>query len=417
MTGLIASLITIMKYIRDPMSKEDFSYLLKDDTRPQTTRMHRISSDLSQFWRTRTKDKEIIFTVFCHKNVPDSLLVEPLPVYEVVNSLIGRAFYKTETGRIHVHVTYDTKTPKSGVLNIIIANTGNGDLSPITVGHSQKIEVFNLNTLGENIERIHGQYSYKTASERGTEFIITIPSDIYFPPKHQNGDKRASQIDHPNKDEIEAETASKPLPRTLESMGQTDITRMKAIRLLDNKGTAPSQVENKKIESNTEPIAPIKSPVVSRPKPTHSPHKGFEKIKSLDVLIVEDQNSNQETIRAMLEPLEHTIIYAENGQTALNILSTHQFDYIIMDINMSGTSGIETSKLIRQSQTNYANIPIIGLTADAKLETAHNGLGVGIDIVLTKPTTTAILFESIRVVLESRAAGQNDQSHNLQKRA
>lgn len=427
------------------MSKDDFSYLLKDDPRPQTTRMHRMSSDLSQFWRTRTKDKDIIFTVFCHKNVPHSLLVEPLPVYEAVNSLIGRAFYKTETGRIHVHVTYDAKTPKSGVLNIIIANTGNGDLSPIAVGQSQKTEVFNLNTLGENVERIHGQYSYKTAGGRGTEFTLTIPSDIYIAPKRQADDKKASQIDQPNKDKITGEAAEKPQTRTLEDMGRADITTMKAIRPLDKTDAVPLQTEtppraeHKEIKPDVEPIAPITRPSptdihprrdepfaitppdVSRTKPSLSKLKKFEKIKSLDVLIVENQHSNQETIRAMLEPLEHNIIYAEDGKTALNILSTHQFDYIIMDIHMPGTSGIETSKIIRRSQTHYANIPIIALTADAKLETAHNGLGAGIDMVLTKPTTTAILFEAIKVALESRAAGLaaglNNQNHTAQKRA
>ena len=216
-TGLVIALITILKYIRNSNSDEHFSYLLKEDSRPQTTRMHRISSDLCRFWRTRIKDKDIDYTVFCHKNVPNNLLVEPLPVYEIVNSLIGRAFYNTEVGRIHVHITYAAKTQLSGVLSIIIANTGNGNVSPVYVGQKEQYEIFDLKTLEENVKRTNGHYAYKTAAGRGTEFSVSIPSDIFVPRQHDKENIKTAQIDP---------LASK---RTLQDMGQSDTATMKVI--------------------------------------------------------------------------------------------------------------------------------------------------------------------------------------------
>ena len=82
---------------------------------------------------------------------------------------------------------------------------------------------------------------------------------------------------------------------------------------------------------------------------------------------------------------------------------------------MPGLNGIEASKAIRESQHSYANIPIIALTADTTLKTAHNGLGVGIDMVLTKPTTRDILFEAIKVAIESRSTPHIEQSNLSQK--
>ena len=216
-TGLVIALITILKYIRNSNSDEHFSYLLKEDSRPQTTRMHRISSDLCRFWRTRIKDKDIDYTVFCHKNVPSNLLVEALPVYEIVNSLIGRAFYNTEAGRIHVHITYDAKTQLSGVLSIIVVNTGKGDVSPIYVGQEEQYEIFDLKTLEENVKRTNGYYAYKTNAGRGTEFSVSIPSDIFAPNQQDKENIKTPQIDP---------LAPKP---TLQDMGQSDTATMKAI--------------------------------------------------------------------------------------------------------------------------------------------------------------------------------------------
>ena len=431
--GIVVSFVILMKYFLDPISKENFSYLLKEEPRPQTTHMHRLSIDLQRFWRTRIKDKSVSFTVFCHKDVPHSLLIEPLPVYEIVNSLIGRAFYRTKTGRIHLHVTYDAKTPKHGVLTIIVANTGNGSLSPIFVGQSETYKIFDLEALVEDVERTHGNYSYKTATGRGTEFIITIPADIYFPPKQKIDNHDETHVDPLENRAATDPSVINPLNRTLQDMGQVNIAAMKPIQALKDDhmtlphtGSETAALEPEIISSMKEQDVldldhnmKIPSPA---PKPQHATplaalntDKGIEKIKFLDVLIAEDVSSNRETIRAMLEPLEHNIFFAQNGQEALDILATRQFDYIIMDIHMPGLNGIEASKIIRQSQQSYANIPIIALTADTTLETAHNGLGVGIDMVLTKPTTSDVLFEAIKVAVESRLALHLDQSNLSQK--
>ena len=412
-TALIVTIRMIIKYMRDPNSKKDFSYLLKDESRPQTTRMHRISSDLHRFWRTRLKDKNVKFTAFCHDDVPDGLCVEPLPVYEIVNSLIGRAFYRTETGRIHLHVTFDKKTPETGVLNIIVANTGNGDLSPVYVGQSEKYEIFDLANFDDNINRIRGQYEYKTAPGRGTEFTITIPTDIYFPQQTENTETPTGKSKQDSSESKKGKPAS-----NLVDMGQTDVTAMKSIELL---GDDDQKVDKPEPSPKFDTMSPPKKqdmfdlghriddlnlpniPAVTKSLQNVHDLDVVESIQHLDVLIVEDQNSNSVAIRAMLEPLEHRVIYAENGEQALSLIKAHPFDFIIMDIHMPGVNGIEAAKIIRQSGQDYASIPIIALTADTTLSTAHNALGVGIDMVLTKPTTAAVLFEAIRASLESRS--------------
>jgi len=57
---------------------------------------------------------------------------------------------------------------------------------------------------------------------------------------------------------------------------------------------------------------------------------------------------------------------------------------------MPGLDGIETTKLIRESEVNNIHIPIIALTADTTIKTSNAALSAGVDMVLNKPITASI---------------------------
>jgi len=82
------------------------------------------------------------------------------------------------------------------------------------------------------------------------------------------------------------------------------------------------------------------------------------------ILLVEDVRSNREIIKGFLEPMNLQIIMAEDGQEALNLLSSDAPDLILMDMMMPVMDGYTAIKIIRGKGT-YDAIPIIALTASA----------------------------------------------------
>lgn len=99
--------------------------------------------------------------------------------------------------------------------------------------------------------------------------------------------------------------------------------------------------------------------VISEQQKAHSPIK----LKSLNILVVEDNKINQMVTQKLLEKNGHNFQMAENGLEALLLVEENKFDVILMDINMPVMNGIEASIKIRNLGIKT---PIIALTASDK---------------------------------------------------
>jgi len=110
------------------------------------------------------------------------------------------------------------------------------------------------------------------------------------------------------------------------------------------------------------------------------------------ILVAEDNIANQMVIKALLEKRNHKVTLVETGCGAVEILKTHDFDLILMDMMMPEMDGIEATEIIRK-QNNV--IPIIALTANAGLDDKKQCLAVGMDDVITKPVDSKLLYSKI----------------------
>lgn len=109
--------------------------------------------------------------------------------------------------------------------------------------------------------------------------------------------------------------------------------------------------------------------------------------RRLNTLVVEDETINRQILQAILTKLGHRSSIAEDGQTALALLKTQQFDIILMDVQMPHMDGMETTSYIRR-HADYAHIrdiPIIALTAYAMAGDREKCLQAGMDSYLAKP--------------------------------
>ena len=124
--------------------------------------------------------------------------------------------------------------------------------------------------------------------------------------------------------------------------------------------------------------------------------QSFTKLKSLSVLLVEDNFINQQVMLAILKSLEIKVEVANDGVEALTMLTHSQpatFDLILMDCQMPNLDGYEATRRIRAGVAGdiFSKIPIIALTANTMNSEREKCLGAGMNEYLTKPISTDTL--------------------------
>jgi PAS domain S-box-containing protein len=107
-------------------------------------------------------------------------------------------------------------------------------------------------------------------------------------------------------------------------------------------------------------------------------------IQGANILLVEDNLFNQQVVREVLEDAGAVVVIANNGKEALDLLANKYFDCILMDMQMPVMDGLETTRRIR-SNSKFAAIRIIAMTANAGRENWMRCLDVGMDDFITKP--------------------------------
>lgn len=112
-------------------------------------------------------------------------------------------------------------------------------------------------------------------------------------------------------------------------------------------------------------------------------------MRPLNILAVDDHPANRLLLKSQLERLGHGVVEAENGDQALQLWRSNDFDLIITDCNMPIMDGLTLTRLLRQEQTQP--LTIFGLTANAQPEERARCLAAGMDDCLFKPLRLAQL--------------------------
>ncbi len=119
-----------------------------------------------------------------------------------------------------------------------------------------------------------------------------------------------------------------------------------------------------------------------------------EIINRLNVLIAEDNRTNQKVIKALLERQGADCTFVKNGLEAVELYKILDFDLIFMDIYMPDMDGYEATRLIKSTDKYSKNLtPIIAVSASAFEEDIQKAKQAGIDDFLAKPIEVAKLKE------------------------
>jgi two-component system, CAI-1 autoinducer sensor kinase/phosphatase CqsS len=114
------------------------------------------------------------------------------------------------------------------------------------------------------------------------------------------------------------------------------------------------------------------------------------------ILLADDNRCNRIAVAAFLQHAGASVVQAGHGADVLAQLPTSgSWDAIVMDINMPGMTGMQTTQAIRSSQMAWRNIPIIAITAHSDEETIRAAQSAGMNDLLTKPIDAAVLYAKL----------------------
>lgn len=105
------------------------------------------------------------------------------------------------------------------------------------------------------------------------------------------------------------------------------------------------------------------------------------------ILLVEDYAPNVLVARAFLEEFGYQCDVASNGLEAIDLVKSNIYGLALMDVQMHGMNGLDTTMLIRarEAKEGLSRLPIIGMTAHALAGDRERCLASGMDDYLSKP--------------------------------
>ena len=134
------------------------------------------------------------------------------------------------------------------------------------------------------------------------------------------------------------------------------------------------------------------------------------------LLIVDDEEGPRQSLRIVFKD-DYNILLADNGNKAIELMKQHSVDAAVLDIRMSGMSGVE---LLGKLKEITPTVEVIMLTAYETIETARQALRLGACDYLTKPFDISTMRAAIANAMERHLVSQeintnNQKLHELQE--
>jgi polar amino acid transport system substrate-binding protein len=127
------------------------------------------------------------------------------------------------------------------------------------------------------------------------------------------------------------------------------------------------------------------------------------------VLLVEDNIINQQVAQEILEGMGLLVYTVNNGQEAIDALSQHSYDLVLMDLQMPEMDGYEATRRIR-SDAKHEQLPVIAMTAHAMADERERCLEAGMNEHVPKPIDPVHLHKILSQWLKPATTQSTKQS-------
>jgi two-component system sensor histidine kinase RpfC len=125
------------------------------------------------------------------------------------------------------------------------------------------------------------------------------------------------------------------------------------------------------------------------------------KRRGIRILVADDNKLNQRVVGKMVETAGFDVVFADNGDDALEVMDSGTVAVVLMDVNMPVLNGLDATKHYRFAALDLPHLPIIGMTADATERMRQRCLEAGMDVCMTKPIDAQRLLATIEQFISS----------------
>ncbi|HEY4387132.1 MAG TPA: response regulator transcription factor [Ktedonobacteraceae bacterium] len=133
----------------------------------------------------------------------------------------------------------------------------------------------------------------------------------------------------------------------------------------------------------------------------------------MKILVIEDEANITQVIRLYMEQAGYTVLEASDGIAGLELHAREQPDLVILDLMLPGLDGMEVCRRIR----NWANTPILMLTARQGEDDRVAGLEAGADDYLAKPFSPRELVSRVKAILRRTSSAGTLAGHEAKTSA
>jgi signal transduction histidine kinase/ActR/RegA family two-component response regulator len=302
--------------------------------------------DVLLIFQPSIKEKQLLMRFEMSENTPINIIGDRLRLRQVLINVLGNAVKFTFTGEIILKVhKYSSETENKTQLVFSIIDTGIG------ISEDQHHHLF---------KAFHQLDSSNTRQHGGTGLGLVIcqrlvkmmGGSIQIESRPGNGTKVNFSIDY--------------------KTGYSEE--------IDN-----LVVTNKRISFESDKII----------------SKNFAAKHPFKILVAEDNQMNQRVILNLLKNLGYAPDLANDGMEALTMMKHHNYDLILMDVQMPNLDGLESARIIRKK---FGKSPaIIALTANSASENREACINVGMNEFLTKPIDLKLLLYQLRKIYRNNA--------------
>lgn len=125
------------------------------------------------------------------------------------------------------------------------------------------------------------------------------------------------------------------------------------------------------------------------------------KTLNADILLVEDNITNQLIATKLLERISFNVSVANNGHEALMQVQNNHYDLVLMDLHMPDMDGFQATRAIRRNP-RWHDLPVIALTANATRSTSDECIAAGMNDHIPKPIDRETLYKTMLKTLATQ---------------
>jgi PAS domain S-box-containing protein len=132
------------------------------------------------------------------------------------------------------------------------------------------------------------------------------------------------------------------------------------------------------------------------------------------ILVVDDNENNRDLLSRQLSRQGYTVVLARHGAEALQMVETHPYDLILLDMVMPVLSGYEVLVQLKQ-KPHLRQIPVIMISALDEMDSVIRCIGQGAEDYLLKPFNTTLLNARINACLEKKSLREQEIIYMAQR--